>query len=144
MRLSGIDATFLVGHRVAVEPARHDLVGRRLGQHVSRDLLDGEAIERHVVVERLDHPVAVLPHHARQVLLEAVRIRVPREVQPGAGPALAVMRRGEQPVDEARICGILPVARGFGGYRVHFFRRRGQTDQVERHAADQRVQRRLG
>ena len=74
----------------------------------------GEAIERHVAIERVDHPVAVLPHHPRQILLEAVRIGVARQIEPRPRPALAVVRRREQPIDEPWIGRVLAVARGVG------------------------------
>ena len=35
---------------------------RGVRQHVAGDLLDRELVERHVAVEGVDHPVAVLPH----------------------------------------------------------------------------------
>ena len=71
-----------------------------LGQQVAGELLDGELVERHVGVERLDHPVAVRPDRPRAVLLVAVGVGVAGQVEPAPGPALAVVRRGEQPVDQ--------------------------------------------
>ena len=50
---------------IAVETRRDLLVERRVRQQVARDLLDRELIERHVAVERVDHPVAPRPHRPR-------------------------------------------------------------------------------
>ena len=40
VRLFRIDAAFLVGHRVAMEPARDALIRRGVRQHVAGDLFD--------------------------------------------------------------------------------------------------------
>ena len=115
-----IDAAFLVRHRIAMKAARNQLVARRTGQHVARDLIDREAVERHVAVERVNHPVAVLPHDARSIFLEALGVGVARGVEPGPRPSLAIMRRGQQAIDEARVRGIAAVTPGLGDDRVHF------------------------
>src|SRR5262249_53210650 len=51
------DTPLTIEPMVPVEPRRHDLRTSRLGEHVAGDLLDGKAVEWHVVVEGLDHPV---------------------------------------------------------------------------------------
>ena len=58
--------------------------------------------------------------------------RIPREVQPMARPALAIMRRGEQALDNLgeRIRGMV-AEKG-----VDFFRRRRQADEIKRDPAD--------
>ena len=61
--------------RVAVEAGGDLLLDGRVLQHVARDLLDREVAERQVAVERVDHPVAVLPGGAALVLLVAVACR---------------------------------------------------------------------
>ena len=114
-------------------------VGGR-GQHVAGDLLDGELVERQVAVERVDHPVAVPPHRAEGVLLVAVAVGVAREVEPGAGPALAVVRRGEQAVHGL----LVGVGRGVGEEGIDLLERRRQADQVEREAAEEGLARGLG
>ena len=139
-----IDAPFLVRHRVAVESARDDLLRRRVWQHIAGDLLDREAIERHVAIERVDHPVSILPHHARQIFFEPVRVGVAREIEPRPRPSFAVMRRGEETIHEPRIRGVDAVARGVGRHLVDFLRRRRQADQIERDTAHEHLERRLG
>ena len=68
------------------------------------------------------------------VRFEAVALGVARQVQPVPRPALAVVRRGEQPVDD-----LLEGVRGLvGEERLDLFRRGRQAGQVERGAADQR------
>ena len=73
---------------------------RRARQHVAGDLLDRELVERQVAVERVDHPVAILPDAAPVVFLVSVRVGVAREIQPRPRPPFAVVRRGQQPIDD--------------------------------------------
>src|SRR5438477_1961849 len=75
-RLLDVDPALLVEQRVAVEAGGDPRLGRRVREHVARDLLDRELAERHVRVEGGDHPVAPLPGGAAAVLLVAVRVRV--------------------------------------------------------------------
>ena len=91
--LLGIDAAFLVDHRVAQKAGGDDLVLRGVGQQVAGELLDDELVVGQVAVEGVDDPVAVEPDEARLVLLEAVGVGVARGVEPVAAPALAVVRR---------------------------------------------------
>jgi hypothetical protein len=79
-----------------------DLLGVGVGQQVAGELLDREAVERQVGVERVDHPVAVAPGvGAVVVLFVAVRVGVARLVEPVAAPALAEVRGRQEPIDEA-------------------------------------------
>ena len=55
------DPAFRVAPVVAIESGGDSLFERGARQQVSGNLFDGEAIERHVAVERPDHPVAVAP-----------------------------------------------------------------------------------
>ena len=93
-----------------------------LGEHVAGDLLDGELAERQVPIEGVDDPVAVHPGGAAAVLLVAVGVGVSREVQPGTGPALAVVRRGQQAVDDL----LVGVGARVGHEGVHLGQRRRQ------------------
>jgi hypothetical protein len=133
-RFGGVDAAFVVQHRVAVEAGRDAAFFARVGQQVAGELQLAEAIERHVAVERVDDPVAILPHRARRVEVEAVGVGVAREVEPRRGPAFAVVRRREQAVDGA----FVRVGRAVGEEGVELCERRRQADQVERQAPQQR------
>ena len=69
------------------------------------------------------------------VVLEAGGVRVARDVEPEPAVALAVVWRGEQTVDE-----MFPRAgRTIGDEGVDLRRRRGQPEQIEIGAANQRV-----
>ena len=76
-----------------MEAGGDELVIGRFRQQVTRDLLDGELIKRLVAVEGLHHPVAVGPHLARFVKVQAMRVTVARGIQPVAGTVLAVSGR---------------------------------------------------
>ena len=74
--LLGDAATLAVNHVVAIEAGGQDLFVRRIRQKITGQLLDRELIERHVVVERTNHPVAPGPHRTLAVTLIAVGVGV--------------------------------------------------------------------
>ena len=86
---------------VPEEPGRHqglEVAGRDL---VAGKLLEDEPIVRHVVVERADDVVAIPPGLGPiAVGAVAVRLGVAHQVEPVPGPALAVARARQQPVDQ--------------------------------------------
>ena len=127
------DAALAVQAVVAVERGRDALLEGRAGQHVARELLDREPVERHVGVVGVDDPVAPAPHRPLAVGLVAVGVGVAGGVEPLHGHALAVARRREQPVD-----GLLV---GVGGVVVQevgeLDRGRGHAGEVEGDAAQQ-------
>ena len=89
-----------------------------------------------VAVEGADDVVAIAPGvGAVRVVLEAVGVGVADDVEPVAAPALAVVRRGEQAVDEF----LVGVGRLVGEEGVDLFGRRRQAGQIERDAADERA-----
>jgi hypothetical protein len=69
-------------------------------EHVAGHLVDHELIETHVAVERADDPITIRPDDARLVFFIAIRVRIPRDVEPVPAPALAVVRGSEQTVDQ--------------------------------------------
>ena len=81
----------------------------RIGAHgVAGELLKEKTVVRQVFVEGVDHPVAVGPGMlADGVVFVAPCVGVANDVEPVLGPAFAVSRRSEQPVDE-----------GFNGLRA--------------------------
>ena len=103
---------------------------------VGGDLQLDEPVVRHVVVERLDDPVAVAPGFRVRLDRERVRLvlGVAGHVEPVPRPRLAVARRREQPVDDLRE----GVGRVVLQERLDLVGRRRQAGQVERHPADQR------
>ena len=86
---SSIDAAFVGRDVAAVEAGGDLLVERGVGQQVAGELLDGELVERHVPVEGLDDPVAIGPHLAVVVEVDAVRVGVAGGVEPVAAAVLA-------------------------------------------------------
>ena len=82
-----------------MEGRGHDLVAGGVRKQVAGELLDRESVKGLVRVEGLDHPVAVGPHRALRVALEAVGVGVAGEVQPLGGHVFAVMGRGHEAVE---------------------------------------------
>ena len=123
------------GAMVAMEGGGDALVQRGIGEKVAGNLLDGELIERHVAIERVDDPVAPPPHFTDAVGLIPIGIAIARCFHPAEGHALGISRRRQQPVDD-----FLVRARGFVVQeRMHFDRRGRQTGQIERDTPDQRA-----
>ena len=112
------------GHRIGV-------VGR---DHVAGDLPPNKLVVGEVGIERLDHPVAIPPGVGpKLVAFEAVGVGIVRNVEPVAGPALAVVGRGEQAVDKF----FIRVGGCVGDERGHVLGRGRQADEVERQPADE-------
>ena len=108
---------------------------------VRRELVDDELVVGFVLVERIDHPVAIGPRKRKAwvgvLLLRRFALRVGKtgHIEPVATPPFPVVRRGEQAVDDARK-GVGP---GVGEEIVDLLRGRRQSDEVERNPADQRA-----
>ena len=128
-----VGAVLGVASMVAVE-ARRDALGQgRVGKQVSRELLDRELVEGHVVVEGVDHPIAPAPHIARAVVLVAVGVCVAGCFQPAERHPLAKPGRGQQALHRCFV-GLRRVVRQelphfLGGWR--------QAGQIERHPPQQ-------
>ena len=85
-----VDRAAFAGRDVAAVEAGADLLlERRVRQQVAGQVFDRELIERHVRVERLDHPIAVRPHLAEVVDVDAVRVGVAGRVEPVPAAMLA-------------------------------------------------------
>src|SRR5439155_170683 len=71
-------------------------------QFIAGDLLLDEIGERQIAMEGIDHPIAITPgERAWVVALIALGFRPAGDVEPVAGPAFAIARRGEQAIDGA-------------------------------------------
>ena len=70
-------------------------------QDVAGDLVADELVIGHVAVERGDDPVAIPPRMGQRMIgVLAGGVGIAHQVEPVPSPALAVMRRGEQPIDD--------------------------------------------
>ena len=67
-----VGSPFFIDQSIAVEPRGNKLLKSWFGKQITGDLLDGEPVERQIFVERVDHPVAVLPDRTRLVASESV------------------------------------------------------------------------
>src|SRR5262249_13899562 len=79
---------------------RHLLLQCRLRQQIPGKLLDRELTERHIAVERLDHPLPVTPRVGpRTIALISVAVRISSKIQPVPPPFLSIVRRRQQPLN---------------------------------------------
>ena len=84
-----------------VRAGEEEAGGGFVPHHISRDLMLHEGIKRHVTVERVDDPVAVLPRMlALSIVLKSIRVRIAREIKPPLRPVFAIPRRGEEAVGQ--------------------------------------------
>ena len=103
-------------------------------QFVAGDLPLHEAVVGQVLVERADDEVAVVISIGPIIiLLVAVTLRKTGEVEPMPAPPLAVVRTGQQAVNQP----LVGVRRLVIHERLHLLRCRWQPDQIERRAADE-------
>ena len=100
------------------------LLGRK--QFIAGQLLGHELVERLVGIERADHIVPILERLGpRQVLVvEALGVGVTGRVEPMAAPAFAIVRRGQQTIDEL----FVSVGRRVGEICVDLGRRGGRPN----------------
>ena len=110
-KLLVVGATLGVRLGVAMERRREQLVARWLRQQVAGQLLDGELVVRHILIECLDHPVAIFPDDAQRVRAVAGRVRITGEIKPNPRPAFAVGRPGHEVVHQQLV--------GVGALIVH-------------------------
>ena len=119
----------------AVEPGG-DEGGRVVGGDlVAGELEPDEPVVGHVAVQGVDDPVAIPPGVGPGLVeLEAVGVGVARQVEPVLRPAHAVLRAGQQAVDDL----LIGVGRAVVQERLDLLGRRRQAGQVEAEAAEQR------
>ena len=104
-------------------------------EHIPHQLHSRKFIKWHVGVESVDHPVAIRPGVAAGlVVLEAVALTVPSDVQPMPRPALPVRWRGQQFVHQSEIRPLCCVL----FERLNQLRTRRQSDEVEMQPPHQR------
>ena len=118
------------------EPGGNHRIERAVGQLITGELFEDEAVVREVAVECPHDPVAVFPRE-RLGLIAFVPARFGEadQVQPMPRPAFAKLRRGEQPVDQSLVgprvgIGDKPFDLGAGGR---------EPDQVVHDASQQRL-----
>ena len=131
----GLRTAFARGHVQPVVAGGDELPPRRAGQLVAGELLARELVERQVVVEGVDDVLAVERLGLFVVGVVAHRVGVAHEVEPVNRHALAVMRTGQQAIDQFAN----GARRRVGNERPHLFPSRRQPGEVERQAADQRT-----
>ncbi len=118
--------------------SREHLGAHSVIERIGGDLRGDELVVRQVVIERLDHPVAIqigagvgIVAAAHGIETAVVVLTIARDVEPHATPALAVLGRCEQAVNhfgERIRCRVFLKC-------VNLFGRGRQTGEIERNAA---------
>ena len=80
--LLGNGAPLSVQEVVAIESTGNPLLDCGVWQEITGELLCRKLIERHIGIERGYHPIPPDPLRGVAILLEAVRIGVPRRIEP--------------------------------------------------------------
>jgi len=95
---------FVILERIAVKAGGYFLLDRGPGQKISRELFNGELIERQILVDGVDHPVTIkISVRAKRVVEIPAAVRVAGEVEPISSPSFAEVRGSEERVDQAFI-----------------------------------------
>ena len=97
------DAPFGREHVIAAEASGHPLGDRGISEQVARHLLGHETVEGHVLGERPNHPVAPRPERPGLVVVVAVGVGVPGDVEPLHRHPLRMARRRQEPIDDGLV-----------------------------------------
>ena len=124
------------GGRQPLDRLRRELGMGGRDELVAGELLDEEAIQRQVGVEGAHDPVAVLPGvgPGRIVLRGAGGVGVACRIEPMAGPPLAIVGRGEEPIDEVLVGRRI----GVGDEGIDLLGSGRKTEEIKRRPADER------
>ena len=117
-----------------METGGHLVVERRIREEVASDLAERELVERHVGVERSDHPVSPAPDRPRRIVGVAGTVGIAGQIEPLPGHVLTVAIVGQQPVDQF----FHRIGTAVGHERIDLFGRQRQACQIEREPAGER------
>ena len=124
------DPPFGREHVIAAEASGHPLGDGGISEQVARHLLGHELVEGDVLRERPDHPIPPGPERPRLVVVVAVGVGVPGDIEPLHRHPLGIPRRHQKSVDHA----LVGRGSGIGEKRCNLLRRRRKARQIEGHA----------
>ena len=133
-----IGPPFIIAQGRPMERRGDTLSHRGTFKQISGELFDGELIVRHIVVERMNHPIAVGPKIPCQILLVPFGIGVASQIEPQAAPMLPETWMDEQLLDHAFDRSIA-IELVFSDKSLDPRSLRVQADEVEPKTPDQRV-----
>ena len=95
----GVDCIVFFGDRTAftgsgeaaMKSGGDNLIKRGIGHEIAAELLDGELIPRHVLLKRIDDPIAIRPDRAVVIDVNAVSIGVACCVEPLTAKVLCAL-----------------------------------------------------
>ena len=143
LRLAGVVlhvAQIARGRKERDRFGRESLGTPPVDQFIPGKLFGEKAVVWHIVVERPDYIVAISPDPFVRIDLGQIGVGqsvvdIARRVEPVPAPTLAVVRRGQQRIDES----LVGIGLRIGEKRCDRRRFRGQTDQIEIRTTDQRT-----
>ena len=128
-------AAFVCGDVATLEAGGDELRFGWVRQEITGDLFNGELVEGLVVVERTDDPVAIRPHLAVVVEVEAVGVAVAGGIEPVAPTMLAPFLRLHELIHEL----LIGIGRLVFHERFHSFWSRRKAGQIKREPANERA-----
>ena len=126
-------AAFTGGDVAAIEPGGYLLIHGGIGQEIAGELPDGELIVGKVLVEGANHPVAVGPHAAFVVEVQAVGVCIAGGIEPEAAHVLAIAFGFQEAGDDF----FIGVGCGVGDEGIDLCQSRWQAGEVQCDAADE-------
>ena len=127
--------SLVVGHGIAMEGGRNQLIHGWIVQKIACQLLNGELVERYVRVETPYDIISVPPDGSRWVIGIPCRVGIPCLIQPPPCPMLSVTRLAQELVHVVPE-GVRSLIRH---ERIHLWHGRRKPRQVEGHAPSQKV-----
>ena len=118
---------------IAIKARGHLCEKIPIRQQVARHLLRHKPVKWHIVIERLDEPIAPDPHISKSVILISIRVCVARSLHPSQRHVLAITRRRQQPVHRL----FVSIKRTVIEECVQFRNRRRQAREVKAHPPKQ-------
>ncbi len=113
----------------------HDHIRIVRSQLIAGQLLDDKPIIGLIAVKRPDHIIAIGPGVGPiGILLEPIRLGIPNQIKPMPAPSFAIVRAGQQPVDQS----LIGVGPRILDERPNLARRRGKPDQIKCRPANER------
>ena len=74
-----------------MEAGGDNLIKRGIGHEIAAELLDGELVPRHVLLKRIDDPIAIRPDRTVVIDVDAVSVGVARGVEPLTAKVLCAL-----------------------------------------------------
>src|SRR5882724_9946799 len=89
----GLRAALLGGQQQPIESRSHLLLEAAVGQEIARELFASKFVKSFILIEGLDHVIAIWPDVARIIGMIPNGVGVSHNIKPANGHPFAIMRR---------------------------------------------------